>query len=488
MESNILILSKNKTRQTIPGLSKNNLGGKMKRTTILGICLTAFVAIAAWAPNVLAYSGYYDTNCLDCHGTPNTCNGCHAHGVHSSSSKSDINISATPEFTTYNPGDTIVVQVDGGYRRDWVRVQMWDLDCTAGECTQDKVLVQESNMTTGSVAAFPVALTATAPTEPGTYTWYAGWYGNKYDKSGAAFGLWIPDPNNSNHGNELVAFTFEVVAADPVCGNNIVEGNEQCDDGNTTSGDGCSATCQTETQDCAGTWGGTATEDYCGVCDSDPTNDCTQDCAGTWGGTATADNCGVCDSDPTNDCTQDCAGNWGGTATVDNCGVCDSDPTNDCTTDCNGDPGGTAVLDNCGVCDSDPTNDCTQDCAGNWGGSATVDNCGVCDSDPTNDCTVTPPTGGCSEGDFPVIVKTDYNEKAGKLNIEGFASEGSTITIENADNGQVLAERINVRNDGSWKSIINQLNTIPDISVISSNGCSVDLFIGYHDDDHHDDD
>jgi len=32
----------------------------------------------------------------------------------------------------------------------------------------------------------------------------------------------------------------------PICGNGIVEGTEQCDDGNTASGDGCSATCQTE--------------------------------------------------------------------------------------------------------------------------------------------------------------------------------------------------------------------------------------------------
>ena len=32
----------------------------------------------------------------------------------------------------------------------------------------------------------------------------------------------------------------------PSCGNSAVEGGEQCDDGNTKSGDGCSATCQTE--------------------------------------------------------------------------------------------------------------------------------------------------------------------------------------------------------------------------------------------------
>jgi hypothetical protein len=37
----------------------------MKRTTILGICITAFVAIAAWAPNVLAYEN--GSSCRNCH-------------------------------------------------------------------------------------------------------------------------------------------------------------------------------------------------------------------------------------------------------------------------------------------------------------------------------------------------------------------------------------------------------------------------------------
>ena len=35
----------------------------------------------------------------------------------------------------------------------------------------------------------------------------------------------------------------------PVCGNGVVEDNEECDDGNTASGDGCSSQCQTEATD-----------------------------------------------------------------------------------------------------------------------------------------------------------------------------------------------------------------------------------------------
>ncbi|MGQ9570319.1 MAG: myxococcus cysteine-rich repeat containing protein, partial [Thermodesulfovibrionales bacterium] len=37
-----------------------------------------------------------------------------------------------------------------------------------------------------------------------------------------------------------------VIVSPPVCGNNILEPGEECDDGNTTSEDGCSATCQWE--------------------------------------------------------------------------------------------------------------------------------------------------------------------------------------------------------------------------------------------------
>jgi cysteine-rich repeat protein len=37
-----------------------------------------------------------------------------------------------------------------------------------------------------------------------------------------------------------------VESTDPFCGDNIVEGSEQCDDGNTTPGDGCSSTCAVE--------------------------------------------------------------------------------------------------------------------------------------------------------------------------------------------------------------------------------------------------
>ena len=44
--------------------------------------------------------------------------------------------------------------------------------------------------------------------------------------------------------NSAAGLLMQVVGPQQVCGNGIVEGLEQCDDGDTVGGDGCSATCQ----------------------------------------------------------------------------------------------------------------------------------------------------------------------------------------------------------------------------------------------------
>jgi len=41
-------------------------------------------------------------------------------------------------------------------------------------------------------------------------------------------------------------FSGEIPPVGPICGNGILEAGEECDDGNTVSGDGCSSTCTTE--------------------------------------------------------------------------------------------------------------------------------------------------------------------------------------------------------------------------------------------------
>jgi cysteine-rich repeat protein len=105
--------------------------------------------------------------------------------------------------------------------------------------------------------------------------------------------------------------------SNPVCGNGVVETGETCDDGNTVSGDGCSATCQVET--------GESETGYCGdsmiqypnsngdyeLCDTNNLNG--QTCAGLGfgGGTLTCDV--TCQFD-TSQCTeippQSCDGTW----------------------------------------------------------------------------------------------------------------------------------------------------------------------------------
>lgn len=51
--------------------------------------------------------------------------------------------------------------------------------------------------------------------------------------------------HNEKNNCAVSATSFEVTGA-PVCGNNALETGEECDDGNTSSGDGCSATCMAE--------------------------------------------------------------------------------------------------------------------------------------------------------------------------------------------------------------------------------------------------
>jgi cysteine-rich repeat protein len=54
--------------------------------------------------------------------------------------------------------------------------------------------------------------------------------------------FFIVDGNKGSDGD----FTLEIDAAAPACGDGYINTGEQCDDGNTTSGDGCSSTCMTE--------------------------------------------------------------------------------------------------------------------------------------------------------------------------------------------------------------------------------------------------
>ena len=93
------------------------------------------------------------------------------------------------------------------------------------------------------------------------------------------------------------------------------------------------------------------------------------------------------EQDRSNDCRADCFGAWGGSATQDKCGVCmhvaaTAMSGRDACLDCGGVVFGGQVLDNCGTCDLNRSNDCREDCASVWGASAsavhTINSCGIC--------------------------------------------------------------------------------------------------------------
>ena len=160
-----------------------------------------------------AESGFFTSNCQGCH-TVSTCNGCHAHGTHPTSAKSSLNIVARTDKSSYQPGEIISVTVSGGYRTGWVRVILYNGDPTAGGVEITRSTGPNGQ---GGGQSFPITLTGKAPSTPGTYSFSASWYGNKFDKSGAFFGSkWRPDANNPNHGEEIVATnSFTVVSATP---------------------------------------------------------------------------------------------------------------------------------------------------------------------------------------------------------------------------------------------------------------------------------
>ena len=104
---------------------------------------------------------------------------------------------------------------------------------------------------------------------------------------------------------------------------------------------------------------------------------------------AESDNCGVCDLDPTNDCTPDCNGEWGGGAVIDECNVCGGtgpDENFDCDGvclteyDCDGNCGGSLLGLGISECIDDYTISDSLICVtiGNTWGQIGNDECGDC--------------------------------------------------------------------------------------------------------------
>lgn len=176
----------------------------------LSIAATAALLLSS---NAAAISSYYTTQCAGCHtasvvgSTATTCNGCHAHGTHPDSSKSSINVRGATDAATYSPGQMVRVTINGGYRSGWIRAVLFDQN-------MNQLAISTGPNTMGGGAGYPIVLSAPAPTAPGSYTWNVAWYGNRYDATGAAFGArWMDDPNNHDHGFEIVATNAFTVSA-----------------------------------------------------------------------------------------------------------------------------------------------------------------------------------------------------------------------------------------------------------------------------------
>lgn len=147
--------------------------------------------------------------------TPLTLTGVHNYPNPWTSTSGNIVFSAAPE-STYTEGGTIQVGVD----------------------------------VYGLAGALEKTVSAThagtIPSENGAYslaTWDGITSGTNYIGSGVY--VYIVTANDGIYETNVNSCMI-VTAPEPVCGNNILETGEQCEDGNTTSGDGCSATCQTE--------------------------------------------------------------------------------------------------------------------------------------------------------------------------------------------------------------------------------------------------
>lgn len=86
------------------------------------------------------------------------------------------------------------------------------------------------------------------------------YYWDRTEKNWVLLSDYTLDTANNTINVTISHFTLFAIMSSlppsPVCGNGTVEDGEQCDDGNTTSGDGCSSTCQTEVPAGGGGGGG----------------------------------------------------------------------------------------------------------------------------------------------------------------------------------------------------------------------------------------
>jgi cysteine-rich repeat protein len=195
------------------------------------------------------------------------------------------------------------------------------------------------------------------------------------------------DDGNTVDGDGCSATCQTEVA---ICGNGVMEGAEQCDDGNTVDGDGCSATCQNEVAAC-----GNGTVETPEVCDDGNTtggDGCSADCRSdeTCGNGIVDGDAGETCDDGNEDNTDACPDGVGGTCETATCGdgfvqagaeMCDDGNTvgdDGCSADCQSDETcGNGIVDgDAGETCDDGNEDNTDACPDGAGGTCQTAACG----------------------------------------------------------------------------------------------------------------
>jgi len=150
---------------------------KCKGRIVIMVLTVMALGIALYAGSeAQARSSFFTgRGCSSCHVAPATatCNGCHHHGA--------VSLRGTTNKTSYAPGETVSVTINGGEESGWVSVILYD---------QNNVQIARSSGNAsgmGHSATFPAVLTAPAPTTAGTYRWKAAWHGNS-NNSGSTHG------------------------------------------------------------------------------------------------------------------------------------------------------------------------------------------------------------------------------------------------------------------------------------------------------------
>ncbi|GAB4343177.1 MAG: hypothetical protein Kow0099_21420 [Candidatus Abyssubacteria bacterium] len=202
--------------------------GRLLLVFFVAVCVTTLVS-----ENVAARSEYFGINCAGCHFDDTaTCNGCHAHGVRQSLGGS-LNLTASTDLPSYNPGQTVTVTFSGGHRQGWIRAILYDHNNV--EVARVTGPTNMGDDGTGSqTLQFPVTFSAPAPTTPGSYTWTAAWFGSPYDIGN--FGTFPHIEERVQTNQFVVAAACQDADGDGYqssqCNPDPLQGGGDCDDAN----------------------------------------------------------------------------------------------------------------------------------------------------------------------------------------------------------------------------------------------------------------